>query len=113
MSKLGLIAVAYVDQDAPYVDVRWADVDTCTKLPHGTPLYAHDVVMHRIAKLETALRYYAYGAPCCESDEERGGIRTSGCKHQNCEFPECAKPQFPVWDKGQTARTALEDNNKS
>jgi hypothetical protein len=60
-----------------------------------------------IERMREALLFYADGAPVCENDEAGGGIRTSGCKHQRCEFPECAKPQFPTWDNGGRARAAL------
>lgn len=53
-----------------------------------------------IAEMVEALRYYADGEVCC----------TKGpCAplHGNCEWPECGKKQFPVWDRGRTAQAIL------
>jgi hypothetical protein len=51
------------------------------------------------------LRFYAEGAPCCADDS--GAPVEQGCKHGRCEFPECAKKQFPKWDGGRVARAAI------
>ncbi len=66
-------------------------------------------LLDKVNRLREALTFYADGAPCCESDAGDGSLRTTRCASVTCEFPECAKPQFPVWDRGRRAREALKE----
>jgi len=53
-------------------------------------------------RLQDALEFYANGEPVCPAAFDEGP-----CGAERCEYPECSRPQFPVWDKGAKAQAAL------
>ncbi len=64
-----------------------------------------DSLQAKLEKAKAALEFYANGEPCC--------IAEDGCGSSTCEFPSCVQPQFPIWDRGATARTTLTELEQS